>query len=107
MGQRTELHNILCRLVLGATKAKEAHVYFQPPESLKLEYPCIVYSRDQIESRFANNRPYAHNNRYTLTVIDRDPESAIPPAVADLPLCSHDRHFINDNLHHDTFTIYY
>jgi hypothetical protein len=26
------------------------HVYFQPPENLKVQYPCIVYQRDFAEA---------------------------------------------------------
>ena len=83
------------------------HVYFQPPEGFKLKYPCIVYELDRIETNFANNLPYLHNKRYSVTVITKDPDSEIPGLVADLPMCSHDRHFVNDNLHHDVFTIYF
>lgn len=82
------------------------HVYFQPPENLKLIYPCIIYEREQIEKRRANNRSYTLFDRYRVTVIDRDPESGIVRGIAELPMSHHDRHFVNDNLHHDVFIIY-
>lgn len=82
------------------------NVYFQPPENLKLAYPCIVYELEQIETFYANNVPYADYDRYSVTVIDRDPESSITRQIVALPMCRHERHFVNDNLHHDVFTIY-
>lgn len=32
------------------------NVYFQPPESVKLLYPCIVYKRSAGDTRFADNK---------------------------------------------------
>ena len=33
-------------------------VYYQPPENLKLTYPCIIYETSDILSNFADNNPY-------------------------------------------------
>lgn len=101
MSRRTDLQTILAAIP-GVVK-----VYFQPPESVKLLYPCIVYSRDDIDSIFANNRSYKQHTRYSVTVIDKNPDSTIPGAVANLPMCSFGRHFISDNLNHDVFNLYF
>ncbi len=106
MGPRTDFHEVLLELMRNAT-GEEPHVYFQPPEARCMEYPCIVYEREYIESEYAENVPYLHIKRYSVTVIDKDPDSIIPDRIAALPMCRHDRHFVNDNLHHDVFTIYY
>ena len=34
------------------------NVYFQPPESIKLNYPAIVYKRSNIQNTFADNEVY-------------------------------------------------
>ena len=39
MDRRLQLHEELCS-VLGSR-----NVYFQPPETIKLTYPCIIYSK--------------------------------------------------------------
>lgn len=84
------------------------NVYFQPPESKKIEYPCIVYSRGTIgKTLFADNKPYHHQVRYTLTIIDKNPDSELPGKVAELPMCSFERHYTKDNLNHDIYNIYY
>lgn len=101
MDRRLELHEILCNL-LGTR-----NVYYQPPESVKMKYPAIVYSRDDIVNTPANNRVYKQDRKYQLTVIDPDPDSEIVNKVSLLPMCIFDRHFKSDNLNHDVFTICY
>ncbi len=83
------------------------NVYFQPPESLKIKYPAIVYSRTSIQNVFADNSAYKGHTVYQITVIDEDPDSELTEAVSKLPLCSCNRHFASDNLNHDVFTIYF
>lgn len=99
MGSRLGLQDLLETLV--------DNVYFQPPESLKLSYPCIVYSRSDMDTKFADDIPYAHSKQYQLIVIDKDPDSNIPGKVALLPMCTFDRHYTANNLNHDIFDIYY
>lgn len=83
------------------------NVYFQPPESVKLKYPCITYERSNIRTVLADNQIYLKQNQYTVTVIDEDPDSEIPDKVLELPYCGFDRHFTTDNLNHDVFTLYF
>ena len=101
MESRLELHEILCD-VLGSR-----HVYFQPPNSVKMVYPAIVYSRNSIGNNFANDSVYKQFLGYTVTVIDEDPDSEIVERISKLPMCRFDRNFVSDNLNHDVFTIYY
>lgn len=98
---RTELHDIL-KAISGVTKA-----YFQPPENIIMEYPCIIYMRDDIRTDFADDIPYNSTKRYQVTVIDRNPDSAIVDEIAKLPLCVFAQHFVIENLHHDVFSLYF
>ena len=99
MGQRLDLQDILLTIV--------PNVYFQPPESLKMEYPCIVYHRDYSNTEFADDRPYLHRKRYLVMVIDENPDSAIPTKVAELPMCLFDRFYTAKNLNHDVFKLFF
>lgn len=101
MRHRLELHEILCG-VLGSR-----HAYYQPPENLRMEYPAIVYSRNDIENTFAENSVYKQDHQYQIIVIDKDPDSEIVSAVSRLPMCRFNRHYESENLNHDVFTIYY
>ena len=99
--RRTELDELL-RRTSGLT-----NVYFQPPASIRMQYPCIVYERSAANTKFADNGPYRYKKRYKVTVIDRDPDSEIPNKIAMLPMCVFDRHYKADDLNHDVFNIYY
>jgi hypothetical protein len=101
MGDRLTLHTLLTS-ILGSD-----NVYFQPPESISLKYPCIIYKRDYIKTDHADNSPYTLGKRYSVTVIDKNPDSVIPDNIAALPTCSFERHFTADNLNHDIFNLYF
>ena len=101
MGQRLELQAILVGL-LGSS-----HVYFQPPPTISLNYPCIIYSRRDEDVIHADNLPYRRRKQYDVTVIDRNPDSLIPDKIADLPLCTFDRHFTADDLNHDVYKLFF
>lgn len=83
------------------------HCYYQPPESLKLEYPAIVYSKSKIETKKADDSTYSKNIRYDITVIDKRPDNPVIGKLLELPYCSYDRYYKADNLNHDALTLYY
>lgn len=83
------------------------NVYFQPPTNVEMVYPCIVYERSNINTDFAENFPYNRHKRYTVTVIDRNPDSIYPDQVGALPMCTFDRFFTADDLNHDVFNIFF
>lgn len=99
--RREELHAKLIEL-LGST-----NVYYQTPETLKMKYPAIRYSRRDIDTRHADNMKYSKMICYELTVISKSPDHPVIEKLLDLPYCSYDRHYAVDNLNHDTFTLYY
>lgn len=101
MGTRLELQAVLEEL-LGTDK-----VYYQPPSSITMAYPCIVYHRQRENVKHAGNLPYNHTKRYKITVIDRNPDSLIPDKIGELPLCVHDAHYVAEQLNHDVYTIYF
>lgn len=101
MANRLDLHTTFEK-ILGSK-----NVYFDPPESLRMKYPAIRYSRARIQNRFANNSVYKQDNRYEVIAIYKDPDSNIPVKISQLPMCSHDDKYVVDNLHHDRFTLYY
>lgn len=83
------------------------NVYFQPPETKKLTYPCIIYNLSDIVSKPADDIKYQTMKRYTVTLIDKNPDSQYVDGILSLPYCSFDRAFVTDNLNHFTYTIYY
>lgn len=101
MAPRLELQALLVNL-LGST-----NVYFQPPPSIQMKYPAIVYKRDGRDTIYANDQPYGHKKRYLVTVIDPNPDSLIPDKIAQLPLCRFDRFYTADNLNHDVYRLFF
>lgn len=101
MASRLELQTKLEEL-LGSK-----NVYYQPPESLKMNYPAIVYSKSRIDTRKANNSTYSRNTRYDITVIDKLPDNPVIDKLMELPYCSYDRLYKADNLNHDVLTLYF
>ena len=101
MAQRAELQDLLVE-ILGSDQ-----VYFQPPPTVVMKYPCIVYARYHQFSEHADDIPYARRRRYQVTVIDRDPDSEIPDKVAAISSCIYDRFFTADNLNHDVFKLFF
>lgn len=82
-------------------------VYFQPPENVSMQYPCIVYNRDNAHRSSADNHGYLYVPRYLVTLISRDPDNPAVEAVARLPQVSALRSFLADGLTHDVFELYY
>ena len=82
-------------------------VYFQPPASIRMSYPAIVYSRKIVDNVHANNSVYGQRKAYEATVIDPNPDSEYVDKMSQLPYCRFDRHYTADNLNHDVFTIYF
>ena len=101
MADRLELHALLKGL-LGSD-----YVYYRAPESNKMGYPAIKYSKQNIQSEYANNAAYIMKDCYQLMVISRTPDHPVIKKLLALPYCSYDRHYIADNLNHDVLTIYY
>ncbi len=99
MGTRLELQALLETLT--------PNVYYQPPPNVMMEYPAIVYKRDRLDVDFADDIPYRRTTRYSVTLIDRNPDSTIVSAIASLPLCLHNRSYVAANLNHDVFNLYY
>lgn len=83
------------------------NVYYQPPESIKMEYPAIRYSKKDISSRYADNAKYSKQTCYELIVISKKADLPVIDKLLELPYCSYDRNYKADNLEHDVFTLYY
>lgn len=101
MASRLELQAKLEEL-LGSNQ-----VFYQPPASLQMSYPAIVYSLSDIETTKANNSTYLTRRKYDITVISKLPDNPVIQKLMELPYCSYDRPYKADNLNHDVLTLYY
>lgn len=83
------------------------NAYYQPPATIQMEYPCVVYWLDDWDMKYADNKLYIGTMAYSVTLMEWDPDGTAKERVAALPLCSFDRHYTAKNLHHTVFLIYY
>lgn len=100
MGTRLQLHNELLEL---APKA-----YYQPPETVRMEYPCFRYTLSTVDSIHADNREYQGFTRYSVAYISRTHAEEIIKQMKDrFTYCRFDRFYTADNLYHYNFELYY
>lgn len=99
---RLQLSEILNK-IMGVTK----RVYFQPPPTVKMSYPCIIYKLDDIDTTFADNNPYSLMKKYVVMAVTTDPDSDLPMKIAQLPMCTINRIYAADNLYHYVFDLYF
>ena len=101
MASRLELQSKLEELL------DSGNVYYQPPSSIKMSYPAIKYSKNDIRSDFADDQAYQLQNCYEIIVIDKKPDNPVIDKLLALPYCSFNRHYSADNLNHYVLTLYY
>ena len=53
MATRLELHSLLCKILNCPEMGNECRAYFQPPESIRIRYPAIVYGLSNMSSLHA------------------------------------------------------
>lgn len=101
MTRRQQLHSELKSLGL-------TNVYFQPPENVKLIFPCLIYKMVRLSPEYADNIPYAMSKRYNLLYITKDPDDTMPETLAwHFPSIIHNTSYVNDTLYHHSFDLYY
>ena len=91
----------------SAKRGSECRVYFQPPSTVKMKYPAIVYALDDIQNIFANDGVYLFEKKYSVTVIDADPDNQIVNNIAGMPTSRFNRYYTKDNLNHYVFEIFF
>ena len=93
--------------ILRETVDAGGSVYFQPPATLRMTFPCIRYSLERLDGVNADNGTYLTQKGYNVVYISRNPDSPVPERLRMLPMSRFIRYYAADNLHHWVFTIYY
>lgn len=102
MGTRLELQSKLEEL------QGNDRVYFNPPESLKLMYPCTVYEFQNVNVNHADDTIYKYSDQYSITYIHRDPDDrTMHFKLLGLPYCSFNNRYIADGLYHDRYNLHF
>lgn len=102
MNNRVELNTKL-KMLIGSS-----NVYFQPPASVQLSYPCVIYSIGEGDAKHADGMVYSYVNSYDLLFIFKKPNvTIIEKVLSELPMCKMTRAYVADNLNHYAFRVYY
>lgn len=83
------------------------NVYFQPPSTITLKYPCIIYACEDLNELHANDQSYINRQRYTVTLLTKDPlPDELLTKLKNMPYSAFDRHYAADNIHHFAYTVH-
>ena len=100
--KRLEFHELLC------TMLDSRNVYFQPPETIKLHYPCIVYSAGEDQILHADNYGYFKADCYEVQIIAKDPTFELFETFTSKWQYAREKvPFTADNLNHHNYTVYF
>ena len=84
------------------------NVYIDPPESVRMVYPCIRVSLTSSYTQYANNYSYRNTPSYNVILIDYDPDSIYYKSLIEgFQMIRFNRHYVADDLHHYDFILYY
>lgn len=82
------------------------NIYFQPPKNIGMVYPCIIYKHSSSDVLHADNGKYMNRKRYTVTIIDKNPDSIYKEKIDELPFSRFSTSFSVDGLNHFVYEIY-
>lgn len=103
MKTREELHEKLCEIT------QSRNCYFSPPSNIRMKYPCIRYEFDGLKVLQADNRRYYVRQKYSITIIDENPDSYILKRLfedKDIMYLSMDGSGVADGMYHYYLTLY-
>ncbi len=97
---RLSLHKTLLD-ILGS----EISLYYQPPESIKLKYPCVIYNLNNEDILYSDDVAYFKVYGFSCILIDYDPASEYFDKLNSIEYSHFDRFYIADNLNHWSFDL--
>lgn len=101
----TDIEN-LREILLKTLDLKE--VYIVPDANIKLQYPCIVLTLNDMRPWKANNGNYMKGKSYNILLMEVDFEEESIPKLLELDYCSLDTpQYVSDGIYHSKLTIYY
>jgi len=99
MNKRLKVHEFLTQTI------NCSHVYYQPPENIKMVYPAIVYTLIDISNYCSGGGIYLQLETYKITLITKEVDSDLfNTMIAQLSL-KFQTPFVSDNLHHYVFNM--
>lgn len=83
------------------------NVYFNPPATVRIKYPAIIFKLENIDQRYADDKTYKKDRAYLVTLVHHDPDNEIiDRLVWTFQKIRFDRTYVNDNLYHYVYVLY-
>lgn len=103
---RITLHNKLVSILKTFTKDDKARVWFKRPSNVTMSYPCVVYSRNSPNNKYADNLRYLMSLSYECIVMDKDSDSELVEKILEeIPSAQLTNEYTNDGIYHYAITI--
>lgn len=84
------------------------NVYIDPPENIKMNYPCARVRLNAGRIRYADNKAHIFIPSWEIIYISYIPDDEMVNKITyAFSRISYTRHYTADNLHHNSFTLYY
>lgn len=84
------------------------NVYYQPPASVRMSYPCIRFKLEGTDIEYASNKPYRTMKKYQIVYItNKANDDMITLLPENLRYCTFEHPYSSDNLYHYVFKTYY
>jgi len=96
---RLTLHQTLVD-ILGSN-----NVYYNPPETLQMKFPCIVYNLDYIEDMHADNSKYIDWTTYKIYVVSKKVDHPAIRQILNIPMTRFSTRYVRDGLYHDVIIL--
>lgn len=81
------------------------NLYFRPPSSLMITYPCVIYDLKVVDVRHSDNQVYSDGERYEVSYITSTQDDRNWTRLRDIPGSRWIRNFNKENLYHHIFEI--
>ena len=96
---RLTLHQTLVDL-LGSN-----NVYYNPPETQKMSFPCITYTLANISDIKADNLKYIDYKTYKITVVSKKPDHPVIKKILNLEMTRFSAQYTKNGYYHDVILL--
>lgn len=76
------------------------NVYYNPPESQKMNFPCIVYNMTNIQPIHADNKTYLDYTTYKLIHVSKQADSPVIRTILDIPMTRFSTKYVKNGFYH-------
>ena len=80
------------------------NVYFQPPETLTLKYPCVIYQIIDSPSVYADGIKYKQAIKFQIMYVTKKAVDDVVDKILRNPFFNFQRFFASAGLNHYVFT---